>query len=403
MSKTATLVRTATLVCIIAMVACSHGKSFYGIDSARPAKIMASEYGLVGDGATDNYSALQTAINDCHANGGGVVEIPPGVFACSLPLIARDSVSIHGEGKTVSVIKKTAPTTLSTTIFSGALNCYRGGDPLPANINAILVLSGATGRYTGTISGLGLSGHINGSYESPGVEFGIVSVGSCSDSTIKACMVSYCAYGFLFPDFWMGEFHGNRAQLCLQGFSIEAGTSTSYRSNYANNCRSWGHYLRGLSYCTITNNACDHLNDPAYFPSRDNWCRAYIFSAIHGCTVTSNGQEMTNGVNWFFDAFDHSEFANNYSSSIGSDYSGVKHVAWMYSTNIMRWSRIMNNASYYYSPNGLTHGSAVPSKHHNIYFESTEYVSGNTMSTNIVRESYHGLPVEAGWGNNVTP
>lgn len=399
--------RLTVILAAILLSACSGGAggpSFYGapVPEQVGTRILASDYGAVGDGVTDNHTAIQNALDACHAAGGGLVALEPGIFATSQPLVLKGSTSLVGEGKWATHIKKTGSATKAVTVHAPALNCY-GGNVLPSDINAVLVLTGVNGRYTGVVQGLGVSGPINGSYESPLVDFGIVSIGSCSDSAIKDCRVASCRYGIVLPDFWMGEIAGNRVELCLYAISIEAGTSTLYRSNYANNCRSWGHYLRGLAYCTITNNACDFLNTPAHFPARDNWCRAYIFTAMHGCTVTSNGQEMTNGVNWFFDAFDHSEFANNYSSSIGSDYSGVKHVAWIYSTNIMRWSRLTNNAAYYYNPNGLTHGSAVASKHHNIYFESTEYVSGNTMSTNIVRESYHGLPVEAGWGNNVTP
>lgn len=37
-------------------------------------------YGAIGDGVTDDTSAIQAAINDCHAGGGGIVFFPNGTY-----------------------------------------------------------------------------------------------------------------------------------------------------------------------------------------------------------------------------------------------------------------------------------------------------------------------------------
>ncbi len=38
------------------------------------------DFGAVGDGETKNTDAIQSAVNQCHANGGGRVIVPPGIF-----------------------------------------------------------------------------------------------------------------------------------------------------------------------------------------------------------------------------------------------------------------------------------------------------------------------------------
>lgn len=56
--------------------------------------ITASPYNAVGDGITTNTAAIQSAINDVSAKGGGTVEIPPGVYL-SGPLTMKSKINLQ--------------------------------------------------------------------------------------------------------------------------------------------------------------------------------------------------------------------------------------------------------------------------------------------------------------------
>jgi len=56
------------------------------------------DYGAVGDGITDDATAIQNAIDACAVNNGGVVFIPSGSYVCSVGLILKRGVNLVGEG-----------------------------------------------------------------------------------------------------------------------------------------------------------------------------------------------------------------------------------------------------------------------------------------------------------------
>ena len=56
-------------------------------------------YGALGDGITDDTDAIQNALNEAAANGGGTVYVPSGKYITSKALRVRDNVILVGEGK----------------------------------------------------------------------------------------------------------------------------------------------------------------------------------------------------------------------------------------------------------------------------------------------------------------
>jgi hypothetical protein len=70
------------------------------------------QYGALGDGAHDDTVGIQTAIDLCHASGGGTVYFPEGTYIISenpdtpaFCITVASNVSLLGESKTGSVIK----------------------------------------------------------------------------------------------------------------------------------------------------------------------------------------------------------------------------------------------------------------------------------------------------------
>lgn len=63
------------------------------------------EIGAIGDGVTDDTEAIQTALDACHANGGGTVIIPTGTYLLSDALKFYSNQHIKGEPGAVLVQK----------------------------------------------------------------------------------------------------------------------------------------------------------------------------------------------------------------------------------------------------------------------------------------------------------
>lgn len=57
--------------------------------------------GAVADGVTDDFSAIQGALNAARDAGGGTVLIPPGSYACAAALCAYDNTTLYAYGATI--------------------------------------------------------------------------------------------------------------------------------------------------------------------------------------------------------------------------------------------------------------------------------------------------------------
>src|SRR5450432_1951318 len=62
------------LLTLLTLAATTH------LPAAGAARWLVTEHGAVGDGATLNTKAIQDTIDQCAANGGGVVVVPKGIF-----------------------------------------------------------------------------------------------------------------------------------------------------------------------------------------------------------------------------------------------------------------------------------------------------------------------------------
>ena len=59
--------------------------------------VSAKDFGAVGDGVTDDTAAIQSALDAAYVNGGGVVNVPPGIYAIFGTLMHKPGVTLTGQ------------------------------------------------------------------------------------------------------------------------------------------------------------------------------------------------------------------------------------------------------------------------------------------------------------------
>lgn len=64
-------------------------------------------FGAVGDGVTDDSTAIQTAVDTAYASGGGVVRLPAGIYRLGTRLNLKQGVRIVGDGIEATTIRST--------------------------------------------------------------------------------------------------------------------------------------------------------------------------------------------------------------------------------------------------------------------------------------------------------
>lgn len=79
-------------------------------------RVSVKDFGVTGDGSTDDTAAIIVAISALNDAGGGTLYYPDGIYAISGALNLRDNVKHIGEGPGRTIIK---PTAAFTEIFSG--------------------------------------------------------------------------------------------------------------------------------------------------------------------------------------------------------------------------------------------------------------------------------------------
>lgn len=81
-------------------------------------KVSIKDFGAIGDGMTDDTDAIQNAIDYVAFYGGGVVEVPIGVYIIS-GIIISGNISLQGESKRDSVLKLKGDSQNAVISFSG--------------------------------------------------------------------------------------------------------------------------------------------------------------------------------------------------------------------------------------------------------------------------------------------
>ena len=82
-------------------------------------------YGAVGNGTTDDTSAIQAAINAANSNGGGVVYFEGATYKITSALTLYSSITLQGVGEESSVIYQTTTTANGLVATDAASICLR--------------------------------------------------------------------------------------------------------------------------------------------------------------------------------------------------------------------------------------------------------------------------------------
>lgn len=207
-------------------------------------------YGAVGDGVTDDTTAIQAAINAAHAVGGGVVLVPMGTHIISAALTVYPNIIIKGNGINVSVIKQI---TANTDAFT-CTDVYYGGF-------VDIEIKSAVGHTSGSAINMNWSsaGNVEQMYLQNLLLIGFhvgITAETLITSTIDNVEANTCDIGFLFTN---------------------GGTSTTINNTYANNCQ-LGYSLTNVVYMSFNGTACDSASQSYYF----NNCAGITFNGS-GC------------------------------------------------------------------------------------------------------------------------
>ena len=132
--------------------------------AAPPTQFEVRAYGAVGDGTTDDSTAIQNAINAARAAGGGVVAFHAGVFVVSRPLILYTNVTLRGAGVRATVLRKSASGGSFALVRSENFASLTGTDSTAGVTNTSLQTIGLDGNVSAGAGGNGVEiygyGHI---------------------------------------------------------------------------------------------------------------------------------------------------------------------------------------------------------------------------------------------------
>ena len=221
-----------------------------GVNGYESSGISVKNFGAVGDGVTDDGSAIQAAMDYCQQNRVDLT-FPSGKYMISYPLIYRNNgfynYSIIGSGGSSEIV-------LTTNNRSGII----GNDAFGIDVNqnaAIVVVTDTNQSKYCRISGLRFSTTANADY---GIFLSITE-----NSLITDCFFEGFKFGIFDSGSWI-----QRISRCIArdvtdtGFYIADGTSTFITECYADHAER-GYYLKA-GYSSIQNSAADHCSRWSY-------------------------------------------------------------------------------------------------------------------------------------------
>ena len=235
--------------------------------------------GVVGDGVTDDWQALQNLINYCGENKFKL-KIPSITCLVSKPLDGVSGITIVGNGINNTKIKKSVASVNARGVDT-VVDFYQ--------------------KNNFKISGIEIEGNRTNYAEGNTVSTDGLTLLECSYFEIENIRSTSCKRGFYLETNWCCSYSRLTALMC-QGYAFTVKNATT--STILSNCTSWGcgglFDIIGCIYTTIISPACDHSDaggtvDDPFLPqgSGGNYLNpAYMFNVSSSkITIISPGAE----------------------------------------------------------------------------------------------------------------
>jgi parallel beta-helix repeat protein len=112
------------------------------------------DYGAVGDGSTDDTTAIQSALNAAGSQGGGIVHFPAGTFAFSATLMVADNTIVVGGGPDQTILEYVGGGPTKLVLHTGGVTQTMGMANLSVNCSLIRPATDSTRYIFGYITGI---------------------------------------------------------------------------------------------------------------------------------------------------------------------------------------------------------------------------------------------------------
>jgi hypothetical protein len=220
------------------------------------------DHGAVGNGSTDDTTAIQTTIN-LASSTGGVVFFPPGTYPIGTSLTIASNMTIKGSGSGTSFITQSST---SSDIFVGA-------DIASLRIESIRL----NGPGTGTGNGVHLTTSVSTS--TPFITMQNVVVNAMGGSGISISLPLNCRFDRVVATSCGG--YG----IDLFGTTVPGSSGITLTSCYTSGCTTGGVRMLKIAYSSIV--GCEALSSPVGF----------FINTCDSVSIQSSGaQSCVNGI-----------------------------------------------------------------------------------------------------------
>lgn len=253
-----------------------------------------ADYNPADGTGTDNSDAIQSAIEEVRAGGGGKVLLPPGKLKITKPILIYSNITIMGCGKNLTLLYKVGAAT--STIDAVPARGRMLSDSYKVNSFISIVHPYREFAYDSKIIGIGFMAD----FYHP-ADIGIYAPRT-SRVHISDVYVVNVKKGFLTYDSWFGVLENVMFESTDYGVNFEndgegqgAGTTMSLTNVWAISTRITGFNIYGLAYSSFRNIACDKFNTAGADLSRIWGAACYSFLVCHNISISGIGFETTRG------------------------------------------------------------------------------------------------------------